>query len=101
MVDSTVHEGIFVTRMEDVKLDSFNAKLETLRKISESEDAEETENIIFEIVPSASRETAKAERKKQLEELKAAEETERAEKDTAETPLSESTSEQAAEGANA
>lgn len=101
MVDSTAHEGIFVTRMEDVNLDAFNAKLETLRKISESEDAEETENIIFEIVPSASRETAKAERKKQLEELKAAEKTERAEKDPAETPLSASTSEPAAEGANA
>ena len=70
MVDSTAHEGIFVTHMEDVDPKMFNAALDKLKKASESEDAEKTEDVIFEIVPSESRKKAKAEREKQLKILK-------------------------------
>ena len=100
MVDSTAHEGIFVTRMEDVDPDTFKSQLETLKKIAESEDAEKTENVIFDIVPSASRETAKAERKKQLEELKAAEE-EKTEKEVVGSAAAPQPSISATEGARA
>ena len=71
MVDSTAHEGIFVTRMEEVDQGKFAAALDKLKKTAESEDAEKTEKVIFEIVPSETREKAKQERAEQLKALAA------------------------------
>lgn len=67
MVDSTAHEGIFVTRMEDVKSAAFKKQLASLEAAAVGENPEKTEEIMFEIVPGATREKAKEDRKKQLE----------------------------------
>lgn len=72
MVDGTAHEGIFVTRMENVAQKVFDKQLQRLRAAADDEDAAATEEIIFEIVPSQSRETAKRERLNQLAALETA-----------------------------
>lgn len=70
MVDKTMHDGIFVTRMENVREKEFCALLDGLQNAAEAERADKAEEIIFEIVPSESRERAKTERLCQLSELK-------------------------------
>lgn len=89
MVDGTAHEGIFVTRMEEVNEKKFAKKLEELKAAAVAEDPEMTEKLMFEIVPDKTREKAKADRIKQLEELKKAEEKDLSETEQAPLPQSE------------
>ncbi len=58
MVDKTVHEGIFVTRLEGVDENEFALKLEKLRSCAFSEDVAGTVETVFEIVPSTFRNMA-------------------------------------------
>ncbi len=51
-VSSTLHEGIFVNKMEDVEIKKFNENLEKLKELSFKEDVEGTTNMIFTIVPT-------------------------------------------------
>lgn len=91
MVDSTAHEGIFVTRMENVNEKTFFKKLETLKAAATEEDAAKTESLMFDIVPGETHKKAKEERIRQLAELKKAEEASKddATEETAEQPLQE------------
>lgn len=61
-VDKTRHDGIFVTRLEKIDLDTFNKQLAALREAAFREDERATEKAIFNIVPSEFRDTAAAER---------------------------------------
>ena len=54
-VDSTLHEGVFVNRLEDNDRERFDAQLEELRRLAFDEDAEATTDMIFSIVPSEHR----------------------------------------------
>ena len=54
-VDSTLHEGVFVNRLEDIDRERFDAQLEELRRLAFDEDAEATTDMIFSIVPSEHR----------------------------------------------
>ncbi len=60
-VDSTQHEGIFVTRLEQIDEKKFSAQLGNLKAAAFSEDERATEKEIFTIVPSEFRNTAAAE----------------------------------------
>lgn len=60
-VDRTAHEGIFVTRMEKIDTEKFNARLEKLKKAAFTEEEKVTEDIIFDMVPSEYRNKAAAE----------------------------------------
>lgn len=60
MVDKTVHEGIFVTKLQDIDSDSFNKKLDRLYDFAFCEDVENTSKTIFEIVPSIYRQEGKS-----------------------------------------
>lgn len=51
-VSNTLHEGIFVNKMEDVEIDKFNGLLNKLKEFSFNEDVENTTNMIFTIVPT-------------------------------------------------
>lgn len=51
-VDKTVHEGVFVNKLQDIDRKKFDEQLEKLRKLAFSEDEEGTERQIFDIVPS-------------------------------------------------
>jgi FlaA1/EpsC-like NDP-sugar epimerase len=57
-VNKTVHEGIFVTKLEDVDLDEFNARIENLRLAAFGEDAEATTEAVFGLVPRTYRDMA-------------------------------------------
>ncbi|MDR2202684.1 MAG: polysaccharide biosynthesis protein [Clostridiales bacterium] len=54
-VDTTVHEGIFVTRLQDIGLDEFEKRLDKLYLYSHAEDEEKTIDEIFALVPSSYR----------------------------------------------
>lgn len=54
-VDSTLHEGVFVNRLEDIDRERFDAQLEELRRLAFDEDSEATTDMIFSIVPSEHR----------------------------------------------
>ena len=54
-VDSTLHEGVFVNRLEDIDRERFDAQLEELRRLAFDEDAEATTDMIFSIGPSEHR----------------------------------------------
>ena len=60
-VDKTMHEGIFVTRLEKIDNEKFDAQLKKLKESAFSEDERTTEKTIFEIVPSEFRDKAAAE----------------------------------------
>ncbi|MCI8595427.1 MAG: polysaccharide biosynthesis protein [Clostridia bacterium] len=60
-VDKTMHEGIFVTRLEKIDGKTFDVQLEKLRKAAFKEDERVTEKTIFEIVPSDFRDKVAAE----------------------------------------
>lgn len=51
-VDTTIHNGVFVNKMEDIDTKEFNANLKKLFKAAFNEDDKETTDIIFNIVPS-------------------------------------------------
>ncbi|MCL2370499.1 MAG: polysaccharide biosynthesis protein [Firmicutes bacterium] len=52
----TIHEGIFVNKMEDIDVDWFEKCLKRLKQAVDAEDNTATEAIIFELVPSVYRE---------------------------------------------
>ena len=58
-VDTTLHEGVFVNRLEDIDRADFDAKLEKLKKYAFSENVEKTTDMIFTIVPSEYRKNKK------------------------------------------
>lgn len=66
-VNSTQHEGIFVTQLQDIDIDEFNAKLENLKNAAFSENEILTVDRIFEIVPKAFRNMAIEEQLKSRE----------------------------------
>ena len=51
-VDNTLHEGVFVNRLEDIDREKFDAQLNELKRRAFDEDAEATTDMIFSIVPS-------------------------------------------------
>lgn len=57
-VDKTVHEGVFVNKLQEIDRTAFDNQLETLRRLAFSEDEEGTEKQIFAIVPSEYRRKA-------------------------------------------
>lgn len=59
-VDTTLHEGVFVNKLEDIDRRKFDSKLAQLEKLAFNEDVEGTTNMIFTIVPSEYREKSKA-----------------------------------------
>lgn len=70
-VDKTMHEGIFVTKLESINRKKFDKDLEELKKIAESEDEIGVEKKVFDIVPRAAREQAIKERESSLRAAKA------------------------------
>ncbi len=60
-VDRTQHEGIFVTHLEKLDAEKFEKQLLALRGAAFGERENDTEDIIFEIVPSEFRDRAAAE----------------------------------------
>lgn len=60
-VDSTAHEGIFVTRLEKIDTKGFDTKLKKLFAAAFAEDEIGTEQAIFDIVPCDCRNSAAAE----------------------------------------
>lgn len=62
-VDTTLHEGVFVNKLENLDRRKFDSKLAQLEKLAFSEDVEGTTEMIFKIVPSEYREKSKAEQK--------------------------------------
>ena len=62
-VNQTMHEGIFVNKMEDIDVVWLEERLTRLKTAVDSEDNTATENIIFELVPSVYRQK-KEKRKK-------------------------------------
>ena len=65
--DTTIHEGIFVTHLQDVKTEEFEKQLEKLYKYSHAEDEAKTIETIFSVVPSTYRNMAKEEQEKSKE----------------------------------
>ncbi|MDE7405342.1 MAG: polysaccharide biosynthesis protein [Clostridiales bacterium] len=65
-VDQTMHEGIFVTKLETIDRAKFDKDLAELKKIAEKEDEEGTEKKVFEVVPRGAREQAIKERESSL-----------------------------------
>lgn len=65
-VDQTMHEGIFVTKLETIDRAKFDKDLAELKKIAEKEDEVGIEKKVFEIVPRAAREQALKERESSL-----------------------------------
>lgn len=65
-VDNTVHEGIFVTKLEAIDRAKFDRDLSELKKIAEKEDEVGTEAKVFGMVPRAAREQAIKERESSL-----------------------------------
>ncbi len=54
-VDGTLHEGVFVNKLDNIDVDEFNRKLNALREFAHDEDDENTIKTIFTIVPSTFR----------------------------------------------
>lgn len=65
-VDATMHEGIFVTKLESINKAKFDRDLEELKKIAVSEDESATEKKVFDIVPREAREQAIKERESSM-----------------------------------
>ena len=65
-VDSTLHEGIFVTKLEAIDRKKFDKDLGELWKLATAEDEVGIEKKVFKIVPSEAREEAIAERASSL-----------------------------------
>lgn len=65
-VDKTMHEGIFVTKLETIDKQTFDRKLAELKRAAFGENETDVEKKVFEIVPSAAREQAKRERESSL-----------------------------------
>ncbi|MDE5593170.1 MAG: polysaccharide biosynthesis protein, partial [Clostridiales bacterium] len=65
-VDQTMHEGIFVTKLEAIDRAKFDKDLAELKKIAEKEDEVGTEKKVFEVVPRGAREQALKERESSL-----------------------------------
>lgn len=65
--DATIHEGIFVTHLQDVNTAEFEKQLEKLYKYSHAEDEENTIKTIFSVVPSTYRNMALEEQIKSKE----------------------------------
>ena len=65
-VDATLHEGIFVTRLENIDINKFNADLAELREAAFGEEADRTVSDIFAIVPNEYRKIAEVERKESI-----------------------------------
>ena len=65
-VDKTLHEGIFVTKLEKIDRKNFDKHLEELKKLAIAEDEEAIEQKVFTIVPSEAREQALKEREASL-----------------------------------
>lgn len=61
-VDKTLHEGIFVTKLEKLDRKKFDRDLDELKKLAFAEDEDELERKVFTVVPSAAREQAMKER---------------------------------------
>ena len=51
-VDTTVHEGVFVNKLDDIDIGEFNERLDALRTCAYTEDEQKTIDMIFTIVPS-------------------------------------------------
>ena len=65
-VDKTMHEGIFVTKLEKIDRKKFDADLAELKAIAEREDEAGIEQKVFDIVPRAAREQAIKERESSM-----------------------------------
>lgn len=65
-VDGTVHEGIFVTKLEAIDRQRFDKELVELKRIAEAEDEAAVEKKVFDIVPRAAREQAIKERESSM-----------------------------------
>lgn len=65
-VDKTMHEGIFVTKLEKIDKKKFDADLAELKAIAEREDEAGIEKKVFDIVPRAAREQAIKERESSM-----------------------------------
>ncbi|MCH5165933.1 MAG: polysaccharide biosynthesis protein [Clostridiales bacterium] len=65
-VDATMHEGIFVTKLESIDKAKFDRDLEKLKKLAENEDEVGIEKKVFDIVPRAAREQAIKERESSM-----------------------------------
>lgn len=64
--DKTIHEGIFVTKLETIDRKVFDDKLAELKRTAESENDAGIEDIVFDIVPRKAREQAIKERESSL-----------------------------------
>ena len=65
-VDKTLHDGIFVTKLEKIDRKKFDKNIEELKKLAFAEDEEGVEKKVFSIVPSGAREQAIRERESSL-----------------------------------
>lgn len=65
-VDATMHEGIFVTKLETIDKVKFERKLSELKKVAESEDEDGVVKAVFDIVPKAARDQAIKERESSI-----------------------------------
>lgn len=65
-VDSTLHEGIFVTKLENIDRKKFDKALAELGALAYAEDEDGVEKKVFRIVPSEAREQALREREASL-----------------------------------
>ncbi len=65
-VDNTLHEGIFVTKLETIDRKKFDRDLAELWKLAVAENEDGTEKKVFNVVPSEAREEAIAERASSL-----------------------------------
>lgn len=65
-VDKTMHEGIFVTKLETIDRQAFDSSLAELKRIAEKEDEPGIEKKVFEVVPRAAREQALKERESSM-----------------------------------
>ena len=70
-VDKTLHEGIFVTKLEKIDRKKFDKALGELYKVAYGEDEEAVEKKVFSIVPSEARAQAIKERETSLRAAKA------------------------------
>lgn len=65
-VDKTLHEGIFVTKLESIDRVKFDKDLKQLFKLAQDENEQGVEKKVFDIVPSGAREQAKKERESSI-----------------------------------
>lgn len=65
-VDKTLHEGIFVTKLETIDRAAFDKDLKELLSLAFGEDETAVEKKVFDIVPKGAREQAKLERESSM-----------------------------------